>query len=424
MTTKVILTCANSAGVNNTANTTTYAAALGGTPSSLTNENRTRVIVREAGTLSNLYVRVITNTCSGTTTYNMRDNAVTKTQTVSFTTGQTGEQEDISNSDATTAGHFYDVQIVPAGGSTGINTTTIMRLLYATTTNTATRLVSTNILGYAGVSTTYYNPLGGISGAGSTSDIFKCRQRLVGTFQSMFMNVFSNTRTTTTTVNGRLNGSNATVMISATTTQTGYLEDVTHSDSVVVGDDYDITIVTGSDSAHNIAIDNMGISFVNTAGYMQLVASSSLSGATPNTTSQVYFPIGGYIGTGNVGVTTEANEQMKAGSTSLFSQLTTVISTNTGAVSTLRFRKNAGNGNQTVSVGSSATGVFTDTVNKDGVVASDEINYAFTAGSASLTTITSIASWALPGVLMSETTSISSTIPRKVARKIPVAISL
>ncbi len=57
-----------------------------------------------------------------------------------------------------------------------------------------------------------------------------------------------------------------------------------------------------------------------------------------------------------------------------FSKLRVVITTNVAATGTFTFRKNTSDGNQTISVGSGATGVFEDAVNTDVVDADDSIS--------------------------------------------------
>lgn len=78
---------------------------------------------------------------------------------------------------------------------------------------------------------------------------------------------------------------------------------------------------------------------------------------------------------------TENTVQSTMRSAGTFSGMTINMNANTiNATSTMRFRKNAANGNQTITIGSSATGQFQDTTNTDSVVAGDTVDYAITTG--------------------------------------------
>lgn len=88
---------------------------------------------------------------------------------------------------------------------------------------------------------------------------------------------------------------------------------------------------------------------------------------------------------GDTGIATAENDaKMPFRSNGTFSGMSTNVSTNTvNASTTFRFRKNAANGNQTFSVGSSATGQFQDLVNTDTVTAGDLVDYSTVSGGTS-----------------------------------------
>jgi hypothetical protein len=78
---------------------------------------------------------------------------------------------------------------------------------------------------------------------------------------------------------------------------------------------------------------------------------------------------------------TEANTQITYNNPGRLSNLTMGVFSNTvTAASTIRTRKNGANGSQSISVGSSATGLFQDTTNSDTVAATDKINYQLVVG--------------------------------------------
>lgn len=417
--TLVILCAGFYSGSANIANSTRF-GSIGGffNPSGLT-ESDNQTIIRETGTFSNLYVRLVTNTCSAATTFTLLDSGTAKTEIISVATTLTGEFEDITHSDATVAGDKYDIQILPAGGSTGTITATVIRMLYATTTNTASRMIAFSSTAHTATSVTYYVPISGLYGSLQTTEaVCKCRQRLAGTMKSLMVNASANTRTIAVTVNSRLNGANGTLTKSITALTTGFFEDTVDSDTVAIGDDYNYAFTLGSDASTSITMRNMATTFVNTAGYFQNVCALDGGRAWLTTTAQ-YNPLSGDVQQAS-GAETESRVQMKAGSSLQFSNLTIVISTNTsGSPGTLNFRKNAINGNMTKSITASTTGTYTDTINKDYVVSSDEINSAFSAGTASGTTVGSISVLGVTGTNapLTETTTISETPKRLIGRQ-------
>lgn len=354
-----------------------------------------QVTIRSAGTFKNMYVRLITNTSTVTNTYFLRDNSVSKNETISVLTAQTGEFEDTVNTDATTAGNLYSVIQIPGPSASGANTGTILRFLYDTTTNTTTRLTTIHVVGWTAISSTMYIPPNGGNQPTTTEGNTKCRITVAGTMKNLFVYVQTNAHTTTSTYNSRVNGANGNLTVSYTSTQTGAKEDTANSDTISAGNDYNIALTVGADS-NNIATRMTALDFTSTAGYMLLNTGYTI-GTPPNTTAQRFLPIAGICTVG----TTELYSQMKAGSNLAFSQGTVVLSANSTGTSTFRFRKNAANGNQVVSISASSTGVFTDSINTDNTVASDEVCWGYTAGAASGVTITSVSAVAVTGYLRS-----------------------
>ena len=91
-----------------------------------------------------------------------------------------------------------------------------------------------------------------------------------------------------------------------------------------------------------------------------------------------YRPIAGNCGT----TATEANTQQPIQAAGTFNNMSVSVQTNTvNGTTTVRFRKGAANGNQTLTVSSSTTGHFQDLVNTDSVTAGNLVNYStVTAG--------------------------------------------
>lgn len=91
--------------------------------------------------------------------------------------------------------------------------------------------------------------------------------------------------------------------------------------------------------------------------------------------------------------TTEANAQIPFSVAGTFSRLYVRVAANSiTATTTRRLRVNGANGNNVVSIGSSATGEFTDASNADVILADDDVNYQIVTGATGTTIEISIAS--------------------------------
>jgi len=411
--------------VATTANTTTY-AFIAGTTSSNTTESKMDVPIRSAGTLSNFYMRISANSCSGTTTYTLRDSTTPGdvNENISVPTATTGEFEDISNQDTITSGHQYCVHIVPAGGSTGTNTMTILKLSFlpSTSTDTVTRFVTSWASAtLVTASQSYYSAISGLGSSLSlTESTCACRQRKTGKYRYLACQVSANNRTTATTAtlrkdtgSGPANG-NQTVSITSATT--GVFEDTnasTHDDSVSAGNDVDIKVATGSDTGHSLTLENTAVSFVSdaSAGILQLTSGHSV-GSSQSAALTRFIGITGRV-QGNEA--TEDNVKLKLGHARTYSELTAHVITNTSTTNgTMNFRKNSANGNMTFSVPNNTTGVFSDSSNTDIAGNNDYIDYAYTSGATNATIIGQISCWGIQFVDLAASASLtlSSSITR------------
>lgn len=422
MTTLSIFSGGDSATMVTVANTTGYESIVGrGIVNAVENSY---ISMREAGSFTDLYLRLTANGIAAVSTFVMRDNSISVNNIISTTASTTGEYEDTTpHTDTITAGHKYNIMFTP-GASTGTVTISAFRTLFNTTTNTATRLAFTAGSGgtaYTAASTTYYFTLNGSTGGLNTNEaLSKSRQRLVGTMQNMYLVCSGNTRSVACTMNSRIDtgggSANGNMSISVTASTNGLFEDITvgHTDAVSAGNDFNYSFSTGSDTGHAVTIWDIGCSFLSTTGYTYCYA-GNLLGSSPATTSIRYF-----ILSGNLGATsTESTAQQKAGENKQFSQMTINLSANSTGTGTMHFRNNAANGNQVVSVTASTTGNNTDSTNVDYVASTDEINYSYTAGASSGVTIQYMESWAVKAYTYpsSDTTSISDSKQRNVIRQ-------
>ena len=234
---------------------TTRFIQLVGSFSAQVTEVNAEIPIRDAGTFSNLFVYVSTNTASVTSTITLRKSQVDTSLTVSYTADQTGIKEDTSNSVLFAATDEIDYEVtVPTEVGTNTITIELIGLQFAPTTTTD----SITILGNSGTSTTALNagtryliPSGAISFTISTEANIKYRARFSFTSSDFYTYVSANARITDVVIGTRKNGAAGAQSLTYTSGQTGAKEDTVNTDSLVAGDDFNFIFTTNA-GAENI----------------------------------------------------------------------------------------------------------------------------------------------------------------------------
>src|SRR6266496_2509238 len=375
--------------VNSSVNTTTY-ASLFGAGSYDTTEVNSQLIYRTAGRFSNLWLMLSFNTVGGTSTFTFMKNTVAGNQVVSVGASATGKFEEVTHSDNIVAGDKIDIKFVP-GAATGTHTMTACSMLFlpSTAALTSSKLSFEQSADLTGGSVTSYFPLSGTNdnalASQTTETSGKVNIGTAGTFRNLAIKILANTCNSASTMTMRKNGSDANLTLSIGSTATGIFEDLTHSDSVAVGDDYYNKIITGGTGAQLLSVVYHAVEFENTM-LTGLLSTGSTGGQVFNTSTTIPLGISNSLA-GGLNETTEVNLKSRISWPVNFSQMTVWVLTNAiTAASTFTFRKNAANGNQTVSITASTTGAFTDTTNTDSSIgAPDLINYRLVTGATGTT---------------------------------------
>lgn len=345
-------------------------------------ETRAQIAWRTMGAFSNLYARVKTNgltTAAATVTF--RKNAGAGNQTISVGAGLTGEFEDVTNTDTNTGGDLIDYQIVTANSGSGTLVIGAMGVQFQAAASTVARIAATSPKAYTTAAQTAFNSLAGnLANQLAVEAGAQFKAKTTATFQNLQANVAVNTRTDTNTLRMRKNTANGNQVISILTLTTGIFEDNVNTDGVVTGDLVNYQLVTGADAAHSITLEAFSIEMFSLTGTSHAVTGGRAATDAANLT--VFDAIGGFRNS----ETTEANVQAQANYGYTASRLETfVIANGITAASTITFRKNAGAGNQTISIASGLTGYFEDAVNQDVILATDEINYQYVLGATGTT---------------------------------------
>ena len=398
---KTLLITTDLGGSASTSATDTFWAPDGYLHSQTTDDN-TESLFRSAGTISNLYCRIITNTQTGNSTLKSRKNGANGNQTVTITGTATGVLEDTSNTDSISAGDKFCRTHI-GSTSTGVVTFTIMSSVFDATTDTVTLQTNKNsITGLSAASTNYFLPPEGRIYANTTEANVKFRVRKAGTYKNLGVFLSSNSRTTNTVWTSRKNGAAGNLTVTFGSGVTGWQEDTTHTDSVSAGDDYN-TQIANSTGTQTYNFKTQKVEFVSTGGDSLKCCSATPVAITDNTTR--WYQVGGDI----ANTATEANSKMKLRFDNTASNMGLFITANTiNASSTVTSRKNGAAGSQTITVTTTATGLFNDTSNTDTLVSTDDISIQYAAASVAGTQTTTI-SWMSMAFNVVTTTQVNQT---------------
>lgn len=363
---------------------TSYLAVGCGSAVNSTSETNNSTICRTAGTFSEMSIYQQTSLASGATV-RFRKNTANGNQVISVGGGVTGVLQDLSNTDSVTAGDSISFQ-------------------YTNATAANTRVPSFGVVFDDGASSSVYRMITrrdsfSTSTASTTSYFALCgtlpntnatveadaqfKNKLTATLRKAAVYVSANARGTATTLRSRVNGGNGNISISIGASTTGTLEDTSNSDSIVNADLVCTSITTGT-GAGTITVRSVIVEYVVTSSSMPLLCGSPLVGAV-NSASTVYNG----VGSGVTNNTTETNISAPLWTSGTLSNLQCYVSANTiAATSTIKSRIAAADGNLTLSIGSTATGYFEDTLNSDTVTSTDRIATKLVVGTSATNTIT------------------------------------
>lgn len=340
---------------------------IGGTVADNTTETDIQTVIRDPGTFHNLFVFISSNVGSSVA-FKFRNNATTKNQVVS-PGGAAGAFQDTTNNDVVIAADKVDYIITGAPNTT----VEILSILFDSTTNFSTRQETTTSTAYT--SGNDFNGINGFMAIASSEPGILTQMFKAATFIHMQATTTANAKTATMTVVSRKNSAAGAISVTVATVA-GINEDTTHSD-VMNGttDTWDSEFVAGTDTTHAATFSLIAQDCETSSGNIFLVQAGADADVAGTASATRFACLGGRFSF----TATEANTQSQALAAFTYTNMSTnqtVASTNTG---TMRFRKNTGNGNQTLTFGTAA-GTYNDSTHSDAVVAADNINYSFACG--------------------------------------------
>jgi hypothetical protein len=348
--------------------------ATGDTGSSSTEADR-QITCRVAGTFSKLYIRITTNSLTGSSTFKSRKNGANGNQSISIGAGVTGEFYDDANTDSVVDGDTFSGQFVVGAGTSIIRS--VVGATFDATTNTTAFLFNNSF--QSPFSGTQFTPLIG-PGQSATEADAQCRIPSAGTIKNLYVRMWFNNDTAAETVTSRINGSTGNLTVSVPSATTGTFEDSSNSDSISANDLFAWSVSqngTGSLWFTNIIVVN----FETTDGNF-VVAGGTAAGQSIADGVTKFLT--------NYEVTdTEVDQHYRIFNSYTLSKLWIRIKTNaTTSTSSFQLRKNEASTALSVSITAGTTGVFVDDSNSVAVSSGDELTMRLVNGGGGSLTFT------------------------------------
>ena len=229
-----------------------------------------------------------------------------------------------------------------------------------------------------------YNCIGGAQTPTSTTQAEKQTPIYsAGTFDKLKVNVRTNTADAATTVALQVDGSSVNCSVSISAAQTGLIETTTESDAITTTQKVNL-IYTQAAGTGSLEVQHTSISFSATSNTSQLFILNSRPSFSDDTDTVIYFPLFG-TPAGSGGGTQEPIEDnveftFKTGGT-LRNASWYVSGNDRTDTTTLRSRVAGANGNISIAVTTTSTGLFQDTSNTDTISTGNTVDWSCTSGS-------------------------------------------
>lgn len=331
--------------------------------------------VRQAGRFSTIGIRLSTNNITTSVTFTLRKSGVDTALAVVFGSTETGLKETLgsvayANTDTAClrmvavtvdSGHVCRYEFVSSVFTPDALGTTVTFLEEESFTVDWTS------------QTKFFPPHGLNNGDVSEADVFLSMQA-VGIATAFGVRVSNNTRTSDTTFVTRVNGANGAASVTFAAAETGRKEDLVHTDSLQVGDQFAYGVTTGAGSG-SIGCWALGVHFLTTTGVFALCNASSAESVAFNTTT--YTPVAGRFKFDTI----ESRHQVRLPFPCVFTRLSGLASANTIATSPtlVALMKNGSPGTMSLSYAAGETGRKTDSTFTDPTAADTLIDLRYVA---------------------------------------------
>ena len=204
-----------------------------------------------------------------------------------------------------------------------------------------------------GGTVTRYIPLHGYTSQNTPEANSETLLKTAGTYSAFGVRVTSTTISSIITVKLRINTTDGNEVISIPSSSTGWFDDLTHTDTISSGDLVKTQWNFTAGETGSVSVQLTKAEFdtnTSTTNSISVLACNTPQNNTSHTgaSTTYYIPINGHLNPGTT-LTTEATSQQVEIFSATFKNLRIKISANSRTTTTtLRFRKNGANGNQSV----------------------------------------------------------------------------
>ena len=242
----------------NTDSVTNYSMAFGLTDFSTT-EAQCQFEVRGSFTSANFSVNIGGNARTTNTTFKTRKNTADGAASVTYTSGETGQKEDTSNTDSLALGDEFGNAIVTSTGGGTITPRGANSTVYGTSNEFQIYACRPQNGVTQASAVTNYNPVYGWYATNGTEANSQYYSRFSFTAKQLVSYIRANSLNGTTNIYLRDNGGDSSLTVAYTTGQTGVKNDTTNSATITaVTDEIDYKITTAGSSG-TIAVTYIGI---------------------------------------------------------------------------------------------------------------------------------------------------------------------
>jgi len=383
------------AAQSTTAGATEYIAV--GTGSDLiisATEAQRQVPIRQGGTFGTLWVHIGTNATSASSTLTVRKNGADGNQTVTITSGGTGDFSDNTHTDSCTAGDKFNYKTVTGtGGALGV--VTVKMDFQSSGSGAYGTFCTGSAVTYTTASATRFNCPAGVSvnTGGTNETLFEFYVRSAATLKNIAAYVSANSWATNASYISRKNGANGNLTVTITAGGTGLFESTANSDTLASGDRFCTAFVTSTGTSKSMTVEFNTIGIENTAttgvGFLPCMRGGAIT-TTASTTR--YCQTSGAIPGGYATAETDIQTANRVNYDYSGLNLNMTANTTTSGSSTVTVRKNATtNTALTVSITSAGTGQFSDTTHTvTGNSASDQLDYEIVTSAGGVLTMRNI----------------------------------
>jgi len=334
-------------------------------------EVRKQTRIRDSYTWADLYARVTANTWTANCVVTSRINAGAGNQTITVPAATTGVFEDNVNSDAIVNGDLVNWRIAAAPGAGTVNLSVISSSL--TAVGNVTLFISSAGLEIQNFGLTQYTTVLGVTDFIAAEVDAQLLVRQASTLSNLRAYLRTNTLDGASTLRLRVNGGNVNQVLNIGAGVTGEFEDAVNTDNIVSGNRIDYQVVTGG-TAGGIGLTHTQM---KSAAPNRWLGCGHAFGTVFDDGETNYIVGEGSLGSSSVEANVQTEARVAITLTNLFVR---VLANSLNSGSTLRTRRNGGNGNLNVSIGAGATGEFEDIVNSDGYAAADLYNFQLVTG--------------------------------------------